>query len=397
MDPFNISIAIRACASIGSQVFGKQIHAAVCKHGFESNIPVMNSLLDMYCRCIGLNEADRLFRGMQETNVITWNTMVAGYEKSDPNEALNLYSRMEFEGFTPNSFTFTSVIAALANMAILGVGEQVHGKIVKRGLENNLGVANSLIDMYAKCGSVMSSYKIFNEMSSKNVVSWTSMIIGYGNHGHGKEALDLFDKMVGSGVRPDLIVFFAVLNACSHTGLVDEGLGYFKSMVSDYNITPDKEIYKCVVDLLGRAGRVKEAYDLIDRMPFIPDESVWGAFLGACKVHKLGEFGKLAANRVLELRPSVAGTYLALANIYAADEKWGDFARIRKLLRKMGSKKEAGRSWVEVKNEIYSFVAGDKLGSHIEWVYEAVDLLGLHMKEGGYNGNLHDELEEIDV
>ncbi|KAL8527806.1 hypothetical protein ACS0TY_005581 [Phlomoides rotata] len=394
LNPFNISIAIRACASIGSQVFGKQIHAAVCKHGFESNIPVMNSILDMYCRCIGLNEAERCFHGMLETNIITWNTMVAGYEKSDPYEALNLYSRVESEGFTPDSFTFTSVIAAQANMAILGVGEQVHGKIVRRGLENNLGVANALIDMYAKCGSIMSSCKIFSGMSSKSVVSWTSMIIGYGSHGHGKEALELFDEMVWSGVRPDRIVFVAVLNACSHTGLVDEGLRYFKSMVSDYNITPDQEIYGCIVDLLGRAGRVKEAYELIDSMPFIPDESVWGAFLGACKAHKLGELGKLATNRVLELRPSVAGTYLALANIYAADGKWGDFARIRKLLRKMGSKKEAGRSWIEVKYQVYSFVAGDKLGSHIEWVYEAVDMLGLHMKEVVYNPDLQDGLEE---
>lgn len=388
LNPFNISIAIRACASIGSQAFGKQIHATVFKCGFESNIPVMNSILDMYCRCIGLSEADRCFHGMTERDIITWNTMIAKYEKSDPYEALSLYSSLEFEGLTPNCFTFTSVIAAVANMAILGVGQQVHGGIVRRGLEDDLGVANALIDMYAKCGSIMSSCKIFSEMHVKNVVSWTSMMIGYGSHGHGKEAVELFDEMVQSGVGPDRIVFVAVLNACSHTGLVDEGLRYFKLMVSNYNITPDQEIYGCIVDLLGRAGRVKEAYELIEAMPFMPDESVWGAFLGACKAHKLAELGKLAASRILGLRPSVAGTYLALSNIYAADGKWGDFARIRKLLRGMGSKKEAGRSWIEVKNQINSFVAGDKLGSHIEWVYEAVDMLGLHMKEAGYNPDL---------
>ncbi|KAG8369057.1 hypothetical protein BUALT_Bualt15G0110700 [Buddleja alternifolia] len=381
LNPFNVSIAIRACASIGSQTYGKQIHATVFKRGFESSIPVMNSILDMYCRCIDLSEADRCFHGMSERDIITWNTLIAGYEKSDPHEALNLYSSLELEGLTPNCFTFTTVIAAIANMAVLGVGIQVHGGILKRGLEYDLGVANALIDMYAKCGSILNSWKIFNEMRAKNVVSWTSMMIGYGSHGHGKEAIELFHKMINSGVKPDRIVFVAVLNACSHTGLVDEGLKYFTSMVSDYNINPDLEIYGCVVDLLGRAGRVKEAYELIEAMPFMPDESVWGAFLGACKAHKVGELGKLAANRVLELRPSVAGTYLALSNIYAADGKWGDSARIRRLLRGMGSKKEAGRSSIEVRNRNFSFVAGDKLGPHIEWVYEAVDMLGMHMKE----------------
>ncbi|KAL0292226.1 UNVERIFIED_CONTAM: putative pentatricopeptide repeat-containing protein [Sesamum calycinum] len=401
LNPFNVSIAIRACSSIGSQAYGKQIHATVFKRGFESSIPVMNSILDMYCRCIGLSEADRCFHGMTEKDIITWNTMIAGYEKSDPYEALNLYSSLEFEGLTPNCFTFTSVIAAVANMAVLGVGEQIHGGIIRRGLGDDLGVANALIDMYAKCGSIMNSCKIFNEMHDKNVVSWTSMMVGYGSHGHGKEAVELFDKMVESGVRPDRIVFVAVLNACSHAGLVDEGLRYFKMMVHSYNITPDQEIYGCIVDLLGRAGRVKEAYQLIEAMPFMPDESVWGAFLGACKAHKLAELGKLAASKVLDSRPSVAGTYLALSSIYAADGKWGDFARIRKLLKGMGNKKEAGRSWIEVRNQTYSFVAGDKLGFHIKWVYEAVDMLGLHMKEAGYNPDLqclvHDlENEEPD-
>ncbi|KAL8545360.1 hypothetical protein ACS0TY_005511 [Phlomoides rotata] len=278
------------CKTNNSLSCGELIHGLALKHGVLGSYYADNALMDM---CIGLNEADRCFCGMLETNIITWNTMVAGYEKSDPYEALNLYSRMESKG-----------------------------------------VANALIDVYAKCGSIMSSFKIFSGMSSKSVISWTSMIIGYGPHRHGKEALELFDEMVRSGVRPDQIVFVVVLNACSYTGLVDEGLRYFKSMVSDYNITPDQEIYGCIVDLLGRAGRVKEEYELIDSMSFIPDESIWGAFFGSCKA--LGELGKLATNRVLELRPSVAGTYLTLANIYAADGKWGDVAWIRKLLRKIG-------------------------------------------------------------
>ncbi|GFP80368.1 putative pentatricopeptide repeat-containing protein at1g56570 [Phtheirospermum japonicum] len=388
LNPFNVSIAIRACASIGSQLYGEQIHATVIKNGFQSSIPVMNSILDMYSRCTCPNSADRCFHMMKERDIITWNTLIAGYEKSNPHEALTLYSTLELENLSPNRFTFTSVLAAVANMAVLRAGEQIHGGVVKRGLGDDLGVANALIDMYAKCGSISSSCKIFDCMHAKNVVSWTSMIIGYGNHGHGPEAVDLFDRMVRAGVRPDRIVFVAVLNACSHSGLVDEGLRYFESMVSNYGITPDQEIYGCVVDLLGRAGRVEEAYELIQGMPFMPDESVWGAFLGACKAHKVSELGRLAAGRVLEMRPSVTGTYLALSGIYAADGKWGDFARMRKMLRGTGSKKEAGRSWIEVRNEMCSFVAGDKLGAHIEWVYEAVDMLTLHIKETGCDDDL---------
>ncbi|KAL6570153.1 hypothetical protein OROMI_014667 [Orobanche minor] len=390
LDHFNVSIAIRACASIGSQAYGTQIHATVFKRGFESSVPVMNSILDMYCRCTSFSDAYQCFYGMKERDIITWNTIIAGYEKSNPHEALNIYSRMEFEGVSPNCFTLTSVIAAVANSTVLWVGEQVHVGILRRGLGYDLGVGNALIDMYAKCGSILSSCKIFNEMHAKTVVSWTSMMVGYGSHGHGKEAVELFEKMVQSGVRPDRIVFVAVLNACSHTGLVDEGLRYFKSMVSNYSITPDQEIYGCVVDLLGRAGRVKEAYELIKSMPFMPDESVWGAFLGACrKAHKLSELGKLAASRVLDLGPSVAGTYVALSSIYAANGRWGDFARIRKLLKGTGSRKEAGGSWVEVRNQVHRFVAGDKLGSHIECVYEAVNMLAVHIKETGYNNDLH--------
>ncbi|KAL2490148.1 putative Pentatricopeptide repeat-containing protein [Abeliophyllum distichum] len=395
-NPFSFSIAVRACASIGSHIYGKQIHAAVVKHGFESSIPVMNSILDMYCSCCHLSEADRCFHGMPERDIITWNTLIAGHEKSDPYESLNHYSLMESESITPNCFTFTSVIAAVANMAALSFGEPVHGKILRRGIGNDLAVANALIDMYAKCGSIVNSFKIFNVMYDKNIVSWTSMLIGYGSHGYGKEAVKLFDQMLHSGIRPDRIVFVAVLNACSHAGLVDEGLRYFKSMVSDYNVMPDQDVYGCVVDLLGRAGRVKEAYELIETMPFMPDESVWGAFLGACKAHKLAELGKLAASKVLDLRPKVAGTYMMLSNIYAFDGKWGDSAKMRKLMRRMVNKKEAGRSWIEARNQIYSFVAGDRLGSHVEWAYEVVDTLSLHMKEVEYTTGLHCLIHDLE-
>ncbi|KAJ9681717.1 hypothetical protein PVL29_017885 [Vitis rotundifolia] len=384
LNPFSFSIAVRACTSIGSHTFGEQLHAAVTKHGFESNLPVMNSILDMYCRCSCFSEANRYFYEMNQRDLITWNTLIAGYERSNPTESLYVFSMMESEGFSPNCFTFTSIMAACATLAFLNCGQQIHGRIIRRGLDGNLALSNALIDMYSKCGNIADSHQVFGGMSHRDLVSWTAMMIGYGTHGYGEEAVELFDKMVRSDIRPDRVVFMAILSACSHAGLVDEGLRYFKLMVGDYNISPDQEIYGCVVDLLGRAGKVEEAYELIESMPFKPDECVWGPFLGACKAHRFPNLGKLAAHRILDLRPNMAGTYVMLSNIYAADGKWGEFARLRKLMKRMGNKKETGRSWVEVGNHVYSFVVGDEVGSKIEGIYQVLENLIGHMKESGY-------------
>ncbi|KAJ4843683.1 hypothetical protein Tsubulata_016595 [Turnera subulata] len=388
LNPYTISIVVRACTSIGSQIYGKQIHTAVIKHGFGTNLPVMNSVLDMYCRCGCLWEGERYFHEMSQKDLISWNTLISGYERSNSIESLVIFSKMELEGFSPNCFTFTSLVAACANLAALHCGQQVHGGIICRGLDGNSALANALIDMYAKCGNVTDSRKIFNDMPCKNLVSWTSMMIGYGAHGFGKQAVELFDEMVISGIIPDQIVFMAVLSACSHAGLVDQGLKYFNCMTDDYSIKPNQEIYGCVVDLLGRAGRVEEAYRLIRRMPFNADASVWGALLGACKAHNFPKLGILAAQRILDLEPNLVGTYVVLSNFYALEGKWGEFARTRKSMRDIGSKKEAGRSWIEIRNQVYSFVVGDKVGSHIQLVYQVMEVLILHMKEAGYLGDM---------
>jgi len=256
---------------------------------------------------------------------------------------------MESEGFSPNCFTFTSLIAACANVAALQCGQQVHGGIFRRALDGNLELANALIDMYAKCGNIIDSQNFFCEMSCTNLVSWTSMMIGYGTRGYGKEAVELFDEMVRSGIRPDQVVFMVVLHACSHARLVDQGMRYFNCMLDDYHIKPNQEIYGCVVGLLGRAGRVEEAYHLIRSMPFMADEPVWGALLGACKAHNnLSKLGKFAAKKALALKPNMVETYVMLSNIYAAEGKWGEAERMRKLMKRAGSKKEAGRSWIEM-------------------------------------------------
>lgn len=382
LNPFTCSIGIRACASFGSLILGKQFHAIICKYGFKDNLPVSNSIVDMYCRCMSLSEAKQYFNEMHQKDLITWNTMIAGLETFGSFESLKLFAQMVLLDVYPNYFTYTSIIAACANFALLNCGQQVHGVIIRRGFGWNTPLANALIDMYAKCGCIVDSRRIFDEMKRRDLVSWTSMMTGYGNHGYGREAVELFDEMVVSGITPDHVVFIGVLCACSHAGLVEEGLKYFNSMKT-YNVCPNMEIYGCIVDLLGRAGRVTDAYELIEKMPFEADESIWGALLGSCKVHRNADLGKMAGQKILSLRPNAAETYVILSNIYAAERKWGEFAMMRKVMRGIGSKKEAGRSWIEVGNRVYSFAVGQRSSPHLDLAYEGLEILAWHMKEAG--------------
>ncbi|KAL2941687.1 hypothetical protein RDABS01_030037 [Bienertia sinuspersici] len=391
---FSFSIAVKACALTGASSNGVQLHATILKHGLDSSLPVMNSMIDMYCWCQCPSEADHCFNEMPQKDLITWNTLIAGYKRSNSSKCLALFTSMESQGFTPNCFTFTSVIAACADLSLLTCGQQIHVDILRRGLDKNIALANCLVDMYAKCGSISDSRRIFDSLSYKDLVSWTSMMIAYGVHGYGKETVKLYNEMVRSGIQPDRVVFIAVLSACSHAGLVNEGLTYFNSMLTDYNIIPDQDIYRCVVDLLGRAGKTEAAYELIKNMPVDPNDSVWGALFGSCKAHKLPNLGKLAAQFILEARPDMAKTYLMLSNLYASEGDWGDFAKMRKLMKGLGGKKEPGCSWIVLKNDVYSFVVGDKVGPQMERVYEVLSMMVLHMDEADYvpdiNCCLHD-------
>ncbi|KAL5983407.1 hypothetical protein ACLOJK_017492 [Asimina triloba] len=380
LSPFCCSVGVRACASLGSLILGQQIHTTICKYGYEFYVPVANSLLDFYCRCMCLSEAKQYFDNMCNRDLISWNTLIAGFERIGSFESLQLFSQMSKQDLDPNCFTFTTVASACARLAVLNCGQQVHGAIIQRGFSGNLALANALLDMYAKCGSIAYSQRIFKEIQQKDLLSWTSMLIGYGTHGHGRKAAELFDEMIGSGIQLDRVVFMGILSACSHAGLVDEGLKYFSSMVVDHHIFPDQEICGCVVDMLGRAGRVMEAYDLIKGMPFEADESVWGALLGACKVHKNVDMGKLAAEKVLGLKPKAAETYIILSNIYAADGRWDEFAATRNSMRGMGCQKEVGRSWIEVENEVFSFIVGDKSSPDLKLVHAQLEMLNQNMR-----------------
>jgi pentatricopeptide repeat protein len=271
-------------------------------------------------------------------------------------EAISLFWQMEQEGVKPDKVTFNTVLNACASLAALDKGRQVHACIIEAGFERDVFVGNALVDMYSKAGSLEDARQAFDNISLRDVVSWSTMILAYAQHGHGQEALQLFEQMQEEGVKPDLITFMGVLSACSNVGLVDEGQRYFQSMSRDHALTPTVEHYGCMVDILGRAGCIKEVQQVILEMPVQPDSALWGSLLAACKLQGNVEVGEWAAENRLKLEPQNAGTYILLSNIYAAARKWDDVAMVRKVMEVRGLTNETGQISIEVNDRVHDFM-----------------------------------------
>lgn len=353
LSSFTFVSVLPACGRLRALKQGRELHGCVIKSGFESHAFVRGALLDMYSKCESIEDAKQVFYVMCPRDVVSWNAMIAGYVQiSQFEEAFKLFVQMDQIGPKPNSVTIASVLPAFARLAALRHGKEMHSYVVRRGFENHIAVGNTLIDMYAKCGSIGVARLVFNKMSERTLVSWNAMIAGYGMHAHIDETFVLFSQMQDTCLKPDHITFVALLSACSHSGLVDEGWHYFCCMSQVYGITPRMEHYACMVDLLGRAGMLHEANDFINNMPFQPDSSIWGTLLSACKLHCNIELAEKAAEQLFKLEPENTGFYILLSNIYAGAGRWYDVAKVRKMLRDRGLRKEAGCSWIEVDKNI---------------------------------------------
>ncbi|CAD5325274.1 unnamed protein product [Arabidopsis thaliana] len=340
-----------------------------------------------------------MFFKMGKKSLVSWNVMIGVYMKNAmPVEAVELYSRMEADGFEPDAVSITSVLPACGDTSALSLGKKIHGYIERKKLIPNLLLENALIDMYAKCGCLEKARDVFENMKSRDVVSWTAMISAYGFSGRGCDAVALFSKMQDSGLVPDSIAFVTTLAACSHAGLLEEGRSCFKLMTDHYKITPRLEHLACMVDLLGRAGKVKEAYRFIQDMSMEPNERVWGALLGACRVHSDTDIGLLAADKLFQLAPEQSGYYVLLSNIYAKAGRWEEVTNIRNIMKSKGLKKNPGASNVEVNRIIHTFLVGDRSHPQSDEIYRELDVLVKKMKELGYvpdsESALHDVEEE---
>ncbi|OVA08753.1 Pentatricopeptide repeat [Macleaya cordata] len=372
---FTFAAVISGCAGLAKIEWGEQLHAHVLCMGFMDSLSVANAITKMYSNCGRLNSSSMVFHGMIRRDVVSWSTIIAGYSQGGQClEAFELLSCMRREGTKPNEFTLASLLSVCGNMAILELGRQVHAHVLSIGIERDVMINSALINMYSKCGGIAEASRIFDAAEGEDVVSWTAMINGYAEHGYSKEAINLFEKM-SQVLKPDDVTFIGVLSACGHAGLVDLGFHYFNSMTREYLIHPGKEHYGCMIDLLCRAGRLRDAEQMIHSMPFKQDDVVWSTLLRACRVHGDVECAKRTAKHILELDPNCAGTHITLCNIYSATGRWEDAADVRKQMRSKGVIKEPGWSWIKVKDHVSAFVAGDRSHPQGEGIYTMLDLL----------------------
>ncbi|XP_062092710.1 pentatricopeptide repeat-containing protein At2g39620 [Humulus lupulus] len=353
---------IPACTVWNDLDQGACIHGKIIKSGLESDSHVQNSLIGMYAKCGSLSSAACLFNRIQSMkDEVSWNVIIAGYAQSGyAKEAISAFHQMKLESLRPNSVTIVSVLPAVAYLSALSEGVAIHAYITKMGFLSNTLVRNSLIDMYAKCGLLDFSERCFNEMEQKDNVSFNVMLAGYAVHGRGNCAVSLFSLMQESYVQVDKLSFISVLSACRHSGLVKEGRKIFQSMHQKHLLDPNLEHYACMVDLLGRAGLFDEALNLISTMPMEPDAGVWGALLGACRIHSNAKLGEVALNNLVKFEPGNLTNYIVLSNIYTQSGRWRDADKINVMIKDSGLKKTPGCTWVEIKNKLHTFRVGDQ-------------------------------------
>ncbi|CAN1745864.1 Pentatricopeptide repeat-containing protein At4g19191, mitochondrial [Linum perenne] len=378
---------LSSCAQPEALCQGRLIHSHGIRFGCDVDVTVCNTLISMYSKCGDIDSARFLFDGMCHRSSVSWTAMIGGYaEKGNLDEVLALFKAMETTVEKPDLVTVLSVISGCGNAGILESGRWIHNYAKLIGLENHVPVNNALIDMYAKCGSIDEAREIFYTMPDRTVVSWTVMISGCALNGLFKEALDLFCQMRESSLKPNSITFLSVLQACSHGGFLEKGWELFNLMTKEYNINPGVDHCSCMVDLLGRAGRLNEVLDFVLNMPVKPDAAIWSALLCYCKIHNKVEIAEYAASRLFELDPTVAVPYVEMANVYASAGKWENFAGIRNLMKHNRLKKYPGKSSVEVNGKLFDFTVEDRRHVEGKTIYAVLENLVLQLKE-----EVHDE------
>ncbi|KAG9453259.1 hypothetical protein H6P81_006163 [Aristolochia fimbriata] len=387
-----------ACVVLEALELGMCFHGYIIKCGFDSDLHVKNALIDFYAKCGSIICADILFSDNGfDKDEISWNIMIAGTMKNGwAKEALSYFHQMKMENLKPNLVTLVSILPAASYLAAIREGMNLHSYIIRSGYISNTLVGNSLIDMYAKCGRLDLAENIFDQMYNRDRVSWNAMLSGYAIHGYAKDAIKVFSVMKDNSIEPDAVSFVCVLSACRHGGFVEEGIHLFKAMSSEHYLEPNLEHYACIVDLLGRAGRLEEAYSLINKMPITPDAGVWGALLGACRMHYNIKFGEVALDHLVSLEPQNPAHYVVLSNIYAQHRRWADVAKMRLMLNNLGLTKTPGCSWVEIKGIVHAFRAADRSHPQFESICMVWKELREKMEEMSYVPDTSSVLQNVE-
>jgi len=422
VEPNHITLItlLSACAHSPSKTsitFGAALHTHAFKHGFVLNdVMVGTALIDMYAKCGKLDYARLVFNQMGVRNLVSWNTMIDGYMKNGDvddalklfvklpvknavswtvviggfvkkecyEEALEYFREMQLAGVVPDYVTVIAIISACSNLGALGLGLWVHRLVMRKEFRDNVRVLNSLIDMYARCGCIELARQVFDGMSQRSLVSWNSIIVGFAINGLADEALSFFRSMKKEGLEPNGVSYTGALTACSHAGLIDEGLKIFADMKRDRRNSPRIEHYGCLVDLYGRAGRLEEAWDVIQKMPMKPNEVVFGSLLAACRTQGDVELAEKVMKYLVELYPGRDSNYVLFSNIYAAVGKWDGASKVRREMKERGLQKNLAFSSIEIDSGIHEFVSGDRYHEENDYIYSALELLSFELHLYGY-------------
>lgn len=385
MDALTCSFTLKACARVLAATESLQLHANIIRFGFMADALLGTTLLDLYAKVGNLSYARKVFDEMPQRDIASWNSLIFGLAQgSQASEALDLFKRMGVEGLKPNEVTVIGVLSACSHMGDFKGGQKIHGFIRNQKFDMNLQVCNALIDMYANCGFVDKAYGVFDDMDCRKcIVTWNTMIMAFAMDGDGCKALELFQRMDGAGVQPDAVTYLTVLCACNHAGLVEDGVRLF-NMMGKHGVEPNVKHYGCMVDLLGRAGRLKEAYDIINSMPMVPDVVLWQSLLGACRIYKDVEMAEIASRNLVEMGSTNCGDFVLLSNIYAAHERWNDVGKVRDAMKNTDVKKVPGFSYIEVDGLRHKFFTDDKSNARWKEIYAKLDEIRFKIKELGY-------------
>ncbi|KAG0529644.1 hypothetical protein BDA96_05G115800 [Sorghum bicolor] len=403
---FTLTSVMSLCGTRLDLNLGKQVQAFSFKIGCQTNVPVNNSTMYLYLRKGETEEAMRLFEGMDDVSIITWNAMISGYAqimetakddlhaRSRGFEALKIFRNLKRSAMKPDLFTFSSILSVCSVMMALEQGEQIHAQTIKTGFLSDVVVNSALVNMYNKCGCIEDTTKAFVEMSTRTLVTWTSMISGYSQHGRPQEAIQLFEDMRFAGVKPNEITFVSVLSACSYAGLVDKAEHYFNMMKEEYKIEPVVDHYGCMIDMFVRLGQLDDAFSFIKRTGFEPNEAIWSSLVAGCRSHGNMDLAFYAADRLLELQPKGVETYVLLLNMYISNERWHDVARVRKLMKQEDLGILRDRSWITIKDKVYFFRANDKTHELSDELYQLLENLLEKAKTIGFEPYQNAELSD---
>lgn len=414
IDPDEITMigVVTACAQLHDLKLGREFHHYTKEKKLNMTVPLANALMDMYVKCGVLEEAKAIFERMVDKTTVSWTTMVVGYAKSGRldvarrlfnempekdvvpwnamigayvqaqkgKEALSLFHEMQSMNLNPDEVTMVICLSACAQLGALDVGVWIHHYIEKHNISLNVVLGTTLVDMYAKCGNLAKAFQVFLEIPDRNALTYTVMICGIALHGDAQDALSCFQQMIDVGLMPDEVTFLGILSACCHGGLIEEGRKIFFEMSSKYKVPPEIKHYSCMVDLLGRAGLLEEAMELLESMPMEADAVAWAAMFFACRIHKNIKLGERAAKKLLELDPTDSGTYVLSSNMYVEANMWHEARKVRKMMWERGVEKSPGCSSIEISGNVHEFIVKDKSHSQSNEIYECLFQLAKQME-----------------